>query len=1275
VEQAIIQTSELNHLLTFDYLFILALLPVVGIILSREENIKINKNKLYAGFFIILLLAITPSFSFNPAYAENSIRQIIKMSTTYPAGVASFDITIDPPLVSINKSFIFFTVSHTGENDASDTFRSVEILDINTVRLKGEDTATGNNAVDVIIYIIEYDALSDVSVQHLQETINLASTATEVFTIPTAINTTNSMLIARGQHMNFSETSVGDEEMERKRILTSTTWEYFVANDINTESEGTAISIVDWNQGGIFVQRAIGTLAPEAGDQTITVVPVTAIDPTRTMLLVTYANDEGTSIDEDDLMVQASLTNGGNIVFHRADAEGTVSFTYELIEFPVSFAKITHFNSTIPNTVLTLDVIVPEVRDFDKTFAISTVGSPFGYSTGAGNELAEVLGGIDRTQATFFVLNNTRVQLSRDDSTGDSDYAWQLVEFFETDQVENVQGTNTLRQIVKINGAYTGATAFQDFTISPPLLFVNKTILFMSISDASLDTADVGERMKRFGIIDTSTLRIHGTNAPTATNNPVNFTATIVEFDSTSPIFVQRDQVQYASMPNSDEFKMHMSPLNITGSHILFNGWTSSIGDTTIGDEELAKVRILDFDTWGYKVELPSNDEESVAVVNLIDWGQNTISVQRGTASLIGTTLSVSPLTDVVRDQTLLFVTHNPSNLEFADEPDDVGLLAHLDASVPPDIVFERISGVDPPLEINWELISFPSNFASIQHGRHTQAIGIHNATSTITAVSDLSRSFVIGTVGTPMGYSGGKGSLATTDSYGEIMGRMKLVDTTTVRFERGLDVGSWELGFQVLEFTGGVTFNQNIVDTITVAPDDPDFTITKEAVDIGTSIDLSTNKIITKLGSDIISSGDTVSTGIIFVVNLSDTGEALDVLAINVTKLAEETVGIGDDPSFVITKLLEDTASISDTVGVVVVFGVEILDTVTANDLVILNVTKTLSDVASTIDDLNLEPTKVFLDTTVIVDQTQSSTDTDVDEIDTVTVPDTFVIDVTKLIQDIATMQDQVVLIRAIDLALNDTVSVNDPSILFKITTAVSGTGGGGGGTPLPQFERIVGLNIETELIQIQPTDRVNSDFKISYFGSDRDLVTLTKITIEDAFFSSWLTFSPLPDSLDFVQTMDGSRTVNDPARFINLALDDFIVTAPPSSCDDVNIFDQDQGSCIDPLLYSVPLEFEFTKNGVKFHADHDLLIDARIQEVRCNIFIELPQTVCDTINFGTDNWFWFLAIFGVLYFLYLLIPRISPSFRTVRKVHRSDLESMSDRRIKRKFKRGKRR
>ena len=1269
-------------------IFLILLVPIAGYVILRSENINLDRKKLYAGFFILLLVAVTPAFSFQPAFADNEIKQVIKIVGLYPADVASVDFVIDPPLTSIDKTFIIFTVRHTGENDASDTIKSIEIIDVNTIRLKGEDTASGNNAVEFVAYIIEYDPSSTINVQHLQESL-ASSSGTQTFTIPTSVNETNSMIISRGQHLNVSATAVGNNDFLRIRIIAPTTWEVQIdtAPDI---PQASLVDVVDWNQGNIFAQNGLLTMqSPSFTGEVIGGVDFTAIDPTRTMFMFTYTSDGSSGEPNDDLMIRGSLTDGGDIRFFRDDDDSELLIAWELIEFPVGFIKIKHFNSTLLNTELSIDVTVPEIRDFSKTMAMSHGGSPFGFSTGSGSNDGEVVGGIDRSQSTLLVINNTRVQISREDSTAFTEIGWQLIEFLETDEAQNAQGTNTLRQIIKVEDTYTGASSFQDYTISPSLLTVNNTILFMSIEDASLDTADVSERLKRYGIIDTSTLRVHGSNDPLSSNTQINFTAYIVEFDQSSPIFVQRDQVQYSNGITADELIMHMSPVNQSGSHIQYNAWTSTNGDDTLGQEEFARVRIINDTTWGYEVELPSDNEESVAVVNIIDWNQNNISVQMGQASLTGTTLSVSPPTDVIRNQTMLLVSHRTSNSEFEDEPDDSALFAHLDGSSPPDMVFERIDSADPSLEINWQLISFPSNFAKIQHLTHLQAIATQNDTATITSVGNFSKSIAIGTSMSPMGFTNGKSSKTLTDSFGEAHGKITLEDATTVRFERGLSTGSWEVGYQVIEFEPSVAptiFDQDILDVVTV-------------VDLGTQFD------ITKLFSDTATVSDTVSTNIvtIFNQNETDTVTILDQVATDLSTINNQTITDTVTVLDQVNSALNATESIADTVTVLdqvqsnVTTAIDVLlaDTATVTDQVRFIINKTAVDISTAVDlGTGFNVSKIFADVILTVDgvDTNVATNFNTTVTDTATILDIIELGITKAIQDNVIVLDGVNTTTITQITITDIVQVQDNNLGIIITPILPPSGGGGsgggGGTPDPEgFQRIIGLDIQSEVIEIQLSTVVPSDFEITVFGQQTTGIFITGLVTEPQFVS-WFNFGDEPRELDFDVTIDQQKTSNDPTRIQNLALDDFVVNAPNIPCTLLDPFDPPQ-ACLDPILYEVPVEFEFSKGGVTFHEDHIIIVDARVLEKSCIIFgLEYPLILCENISIttfsvvdgGTENSIpililpvLLLALFTFIVFAFRQASKGGVRSTTRRKFRKRDeLTSMSDRQVRRKFKRG---
>jgi len=783
---------------------ILALLPIAFLILYKQEfgNFSFNP-RIFAVLFIILMLSPVGFGSILPqasAAVDNEIRQIIKISETYPAGVASADFAFAPPLLNIDKAIIFYTVSHTSENDHSDTFKSVEILDESTIRLKGEDTASGNNAIDFFVYIVEFNPEAKLDVQHLQGTINSGGTGTEEFAMG-SVNTTNSMIVSRGHHHNASDTGIGSEEFTRIRILNSTAWEYFVSDSIDTGPQGTGVSIIDWNQTNIRTVRDTGVMPDVTGDQIFTVVPPSSVDPTRSILMVTYASDEGLSVDNDDLMIAAALTDSGNIVLQRVDAEGNLNFAYEIVEFPANFLKVKHFNSTILDTSLTLDVTVPTIKDFDKTMAMSTVGSPFGFSTGQGNNCCELPGAIDRSQATFFVTDNTNVQLSRDDSSGDMAISWQLIEFIEPEFAEAAHGTNFLEQVVKIQGVFPSGDAFKDFTITPALTTVNKTMIFMTMN--STFQSGSSENGKMWGILNETTFRIIGSSD--AVNDEAQFNAVFVEMNATSPIFIQHDQLQFTGGTTDPQKNMTISPVNTTTTFIIGQGSIMEDSDPTFGMEEFATVTLENETTWKYEPQVAQDSTATAFRAEIVDFNDNGVLVQRGTGTFSGLTDTITPPIAIDREQSLLFMNFRTVSGAFGETPDRSSFLATIDTNN--DIFIQRNSSAIS-LDYAWQTISFLADQARVQHGTHQQLPGESNMTEFIppfgTQVINASKAFAIGTVGGYYTQSMGSCSSSVSNNYDCAFGYMELVNGSTLRLIRGDATGEWNMGFQVTEFLFG---------------------------------------------------------------------------------------------------------------------------------------------------------------------------------------------------------------------------------------------------------------------------------------------------------------------------------------------------------------------------------------------------------------------------------------------------------------------------------------
>ena len=1179
------------------------------------QIMEYQKLSMISRKIIIFFIVITSIFilvSIQNSYADNTIKQIIKIEGIYPADSASADFTIDPPLTNTSKTMTFLSFSHTGEEDHSDTFRSWEVIDNSTLRIYGENTATGNIAEEFIAYIVEYEG--DIDVQHLIRTTTASESEGEKSnTIPTSINTTNSFIINKGHNHNADETTIGSEEYERIRIIDSTNWGWFVFDTPNSGDQENRVDVTDWNQDDIFVQRGLATFTTAGSSLTIT--PPTAVVRDRTILLVSNScGDINCDLTEgvNDMLWSATLNTDSppKIVLTKQGTSGEdINFAWELVEFPADFINVQYDSVTMSGgTLTTTDTIATPVIDFDKSIAISTVSTPFGW--GGGSTSSGIGGAIDRGMVDIHLDDNNIVQVERGDSTGTNIIEYMVIEFLEPVFPENAQGGNTLLQIVKIEDTFTAGNSFQDYVISPALTNINKTTIIFSMNSTNVGDGDSSTYTKSVEIIDEDTFRVWGSG--TATNLGADFLATIIEYTGSSPVFTQYDQLQESESLADTTRTMAISPVNTTGSIFRIMGSTMEDGDPTFGAEEFARTTLASSTSWTKETDLAQDDTETVTRVQVTDFNSNAIFVQRGTGSLAGTTTSISPPIDVNRTDSVLTVNFMTSSNVLGEDPADTGISATLDGSIPTDIDIER-NTAGSAIEFAWEIITFPPNSITVQHGIHSQSGGTANATSTITPVSDIDRALAIGTVESFCCRTMGSGNSTTVNDFDSIAGKIELETVDTVRFVRGDDNGSWNVGFQIVEFGGGATFNQTVTDTTTVT-DNVDLTINKTAVDFSSVVDVSTNKNITKVGSDLVSVTDVVIPLAVFVVTLNDTGTTVDIVN--------------------------------------------------------LNITKQQSEVASILEDINLNTTKIFLDSAVFVDSTTLTRDRELNETDTVSPFDNLNLDITKLVQDVTTVNDSVLIMRFIDLNITDTVIVNDPSIQFIISSIVpAGTGSGGGSTTgtsgLPTLQRLVGLSIISELFHVKAGDVVPSDFIIQTFGQESEEVSLINIKPEDAYIS-WFQYSPFPDTIEFDTTIDNSRQFSDPTRFRNKALDDFVLTVPTIQCKDLSVFDQ-PAPCIEKKIYEAPMIFTFEKGGLEFREKHIVTIDAT-DIIRCDY-------QCEFVNFITLNWWWLAGILVAFVAMHYAINAVrGKKVRVVSRIDRNYFTSFDANKPRKKFKRGKR-
>ncbi len=887
----------------------------------QEKNLKIRNIGIII-ISIVLLTSLVPFGFFEPVYADHESK-VIKMQREYPADAGFIDIALPMRINDLTNTIVFLSFSTPETADQSDTSRRWELIDDRTLRIFGEvNTPIGNNAGNLIIYIVE---MRSDEFNVFNQNLKLDTTASQApnkksILLPTPVNASRAFVLFNGLSQNASDTSWGSEEFGVVSLNnTHVDFELTTVPDTGTNTNG--FSVIEINESGFLVQRGTGVLngTTPFDEVTDTITPPIAVDRNHTIVLLTTRTDDTTieNQDPDEIMVRITLNLSNDIVIDRDDnADGHVFYEWQTISFPTTFINVTHGTiSMIDGTTIATDTITP-VRDMDKSFVVSGVSSPFGY--GSGKCDTGTSGAMDRCMNRLILTNMDTVSATREDSTGTNVVDYQVIQILETEVAEKPQGTNIVKQLIKISGTVPSAIE-HDVTISPALTNVNKTMVFLTFESDGTGGGDPAGGRKSYEILNPTTLRIFGNADPLITNPLVNFTATLVEFDSSSPIVVQNEFFNYPQGLTDVEKTIHMSPINTTGSAIVSLGRHLSGVDGSVGSEEIDRIRILTSNTWGYDTDtfqgFAGTDGSTVIRSDIVDFNENKIFTQRGQLSMATATASVTPPIAIVQNQTMLLFSHTTSDGDLTASPDTSTVHATIDATGDIDFFRPVATGT---LEINWELISFPDTLLTIEHGIHHQNIGTTNAISTITPVQSLERSFAIGTEGM-FGHGTGSGDNAVdaTSSFLDIISTVNLEDNSTVRFVRGTSVGDFDIGFQVLNF--GAIFNQTITETTTNL-DETRFSASKSAIDFTVSVDTGQGFNITKAFSDITVNIDVVNVFSIIRQLVADITTSLDQVRLTITKAVNDFVAnVETVEKTTILANITDTTTNSDQVNLIV--------------------------------------------------------------------------------------------------------------------------------------------------------------------------------------------------------------------------------------------------------------------------------------------------------------------------------------------------------------------
>ena len=367
---------------------------------------------------------------------------------------------------------------------------------------------------------------------------------------------------------------------------------------------------------------------------------------------------------------------------------------------------------------------------------------------------------------------------------------------------------NSILQIIKVSGTATIGVQNYDYTVSPAVTDITKTMIFMSVRH--IGDSNEKEVYRSWELINPTTLRFYGSSNTPANNDALTFIGYIVEFTSSSDMTSQQGFMTVAGGQANQEFTDSFTAVNTTSSFYQFFGQTANHADLTWGREEFARMRIISSTSFGYEPFDAPNSGPTDVRYQIIDLNNDEFFVQRGTVAMPENTdlVTVNPPIAIDRARTIVFASHN-TNGELDVDSDETQFTAEINALN--QIEFDRDDAAcGTPLcdlSIRWEAVSFPDEFVNVQHltfddtiatGSNVQQTGVVNFVATPVVFAN---SIAIGTVHTPLGLGQARTASSATGSFDRLTYTVELMDADTVNVVTNDGQALADTHFQVIEF------------------------------------------------------------------------------------------------------------------------------------------------------------------------------------------------------------------------------------------------------------------------------------------------------------------------------------------------------------------------------------------------------------------------------------------------------------------------------------------
>jgi len=265
-------------------------------------------------------------------------------------------------------------------SEHSDTFRAWNLTTTTNLEVWSEQGDATPVDVDWNAVIVEFGGNSTMLVQEEVRSMgaNYLPEGERSISIGTAITPAESMLIHSGHHHDSGELDIGDEELERVRIIDGTNWGWQVDDTPSTGPQVNHVQIVDWNDSDVFAQRGQATMtgaqyivSSSAARSTSGASDYTVIDRTRTWLFVSFMQGNDLSRPAHSGSISATLDSNGDIVIDRYSAVDNIDLNWELVEFPASFLSVEHGTISQADATASSTGTVTDVGELDNAYGAS----------------------------------------------------------------------------------------------------------------------------------------------------------------------------------------------------------------------------------------------------------------------------------------------------------------------------------------------------------------------------------------------------------------------------------------------------------------------------------------------------------------------------------------------------------------------------------------------------------------------------------------------------------------------------------------------------------------------------------------------------------------------------------------------------------------------------------------------------------------------------------------------------------------------------------------